>query len=173
MDTISNYPSFRTDIKQAFRKIIDEFNFEFNEIYDGCYELGNQYSLLRFTYDRGDVNCSVRKVGEPGFGHGILSIFRYLHPIYQITDDKTTIHDPYKQLQNLSAIIEKHFIKTLVGDFSWIEGYLRYQEKESKMIGFIWEKIDSENPIYKKFKAGDLSWQKDLEDYLKSNHISL
>lgn len=156
MDSVTNYFNFGRDIKNAFGLLINAFDFNFYEVYEGCYELKNQRCVLRFTFDRGDISCNIKQFqSKDPYGYGIYPILRYL-----FKDDKFLskgkIYDSQLQLIEYADIIDSKLKSLLKGDFSWLDGYLASNEKLNKMIAFIWNNIDKSAPIYIKFKAGDM-----------------
>jgi hypothetical protein len=171
-DTTMNYSGFDRDIKDAFNEIIIEFRFTFYRIWNGCYELRNSYCILRFNFDRGDVSCSIRPVSSEVFGEGIIPIVRYLFPNdYSI--DAHKIYDPRDQLFEYAIIIREKLANVIQGDFSWLEEFLKNEDRIRKMTGYIWDKLEKNDPIYIKFTKGDQTWQSDLEAYLLQNNIQL
>ncbi len=173
MDTTMNYPGFDRDIKDAFAPLVKEYAFIFFKVYDGCYELKNPHCILRFTYDRGDVSCNIRQVlSVDPYGDGVFPILRYLSPKDE-TFGKEKLYDPRLILFEYAEILRTKLKNVIQGDFSWLGGFLKQKERTSKLIGFIWDTADKNSPIYIKFKNGDMSWQKDLEEYLLKNNITL
>ncbi|HMH33196.1 MAG TPA: hypothetical protein VK543_09220 [Puia sp.] len=173
MDTTINYSGFDRDINEAFAPIIQEFSFGFNKIYEGCYELGNSKCILRFTFDRGDVACNIRKVGSPELTEeGVFPILSYLFPEFNDSDDEK-IYDARLQLFKYAEIIASKLKNVIQGDFSWLKGYIEEKNKFEKLIHFVWNDLDKNSSIYKKFAAGDVAWIKDLKEFLQKNDINL
>lgn len=172
MDLVMTYPNFNVDIVDSFKNIIGKWKFVFVFVYEGCYELKNGICILRFTYDRGDVSCTIRKNGEEGFGYSVSSVFRYLNPNSNIPIVKE-VEEPRAQLMAIADVVENYFASILEGDFSWLSGYLESQVKLNKMISYVWRNVDSKTELYNKFRSGDESWIKDLENFLIDNNISL
>jgi hypothetical protein len=173
MDIIANYPEFSNDIKEAFFLLIKEYDLIFFEVYEGCYELQNPNFSLRFPYDRGYVNCNIKAPQlENQFGYSIYSVLAYLFPETTLNQGNT-LNEPRHQLFEYANTIGNKLKSAFKGNFSWMSGYLKEQENESKMIEFLWEELEASNPIFIKFKAGDVSWKKDLEGYLSKKGIVL
>lgn len=175
MDVITNYPEFARDIKASFEELTSDYNFVLFEVYDGCYELRNLKCILRFTYDRGDISCNIKNPFSKynQFGYAVYSVFRYIFPNENPKIENESDYDPRLQLFNYSKIIKKYLIKIVNGDFSWVEGYLVEQKRFGNKIKFIREQLEHNNPIKEKFLNGDISWQKDLDNYLEKHGIKL
>ena len=171
MDRLTNYIGFEDDIKNAFYEIILKYNFVFSKINNGNYLLSNGKCQLNFTYDRGEVVCNIKHPMNENkiTGYNVFSVFNYLFP----NDEKNIMKSPYEQLIEYADILGGKINNILIGDFSWESGYLKEQETLNKLIKFIWNEIDCNDPIYIKFKTGDLSWVSDLNNYLKQRSIVL
>jgi hypothetical protein len=106
------------------------------------------------------------------YGDGVFPILKYLSPKDE-TFYKEKLYDPRLILLEYAEILRTKLKNVIQGDFSWLSGFLKEEERTNKMIGFIWNQADKNSSIYIKFKNGDISWQKDLEEYLLKNNITL
>ena len=178
MDALTNYTNFKNDIKSAFKNLIDKYQLDLIEVYPGCYELINLNCALRFTYDRGDINCNIRPVSvfknetESEYGYGINSVASYLlRSKNDLLSSKELVYDARLQLARYAEIVEKYLTQVLEGDFSWLNGYIEKKRKLNIKIKYVLEQLEHKNLIYKKLMDGDDTWENDLDNYLKKKDI--
>jgi hypothetical protein len=168
MPETDNYEGFDIDIKTCFSDIIERYNFHFNEKARGIYNLKNNKCILTFDFDKGSINCfaSDPMAMQESFHVGV--IWSALCPNKEVPVHLDADQSLKSQMEFYAAVLnELNFI--LLGDFSWKERYKSYVEEESRKIEIV-QKLDTSNPIYQKFVNGDLSWQKDLEEYITKNN---
>lgn len=175
MDVLTNYPEFARDIKASLEGLINDYGFVLFEVYDGCYELRNLKCTFRLTYDRGDISCNIKYPfsKDNQYGYGVCSVFKYLFPNDNSEIENEPVCDPRLQLSKYSKIIKKYLMTIVNGDFSWVDGYLIEQKHFENRIKFIREQLEYNHPIKQKFLNGDISWQKDLDNYLKEHGMKL
>jgi hypothetical protein len=197
MDVLYNYPEFVNDIKEAFEDLIIEFDLNFEQIYEGRYILKGKYTVLVFNYDRGDIFCEIRPlVDEPiikrtkifglfetkstthketynTIGCSIYGVFRYIYPSDSFLEGKERIYNPKLQLVESAKLISAKLRHIMGGDFSWLPGYLEKTDHTDKLLKYVLSNLNYEHPIKKKFWSGDITWERDVEDHLKENQITL
>ncbi len=175
MNALTNYPNFKNDIQEIFGELMSKNGLHFETIHDGCYLLCNSKIVLKFTYDRGEVSCNIKHPEDRNevAGYNVYSICRYLYPKSKLHENDKEWISPQEQLVIYLDILSSSLEFILVGDFSWEKGYLEDQQNLNKFIKFVWQNIDPNSLIYKKFAQGDLSWIDDLRQYLQDNNISL
>jgi hypothetical protein len=171
MNLLKNYPEFRNDIIVAFSKIMSDYAFKLKEINDGEFELNNQRSVIFFSFDRGNVSCFIRPAeDEERKKYLLLGVYRFL-----FKKDLSIEYslDPKTQLIYLANIISEYFGPIITGDFSWIGQYEEEQLNNRRLIRFIQDEIDKENPIYLKYLDNDPNWFVELKSYIEDNNITL
>lgn len=173
MDLLTNYPAFKRDIEDGFKDLITEFDLKLVELTEGSYLLKGIKCNIRFNYDRGDISCDFKQVSEyqNSPGYGVWAVYKFLFPLKEAAGKSERIYDARLQLVEYSGIV-RNLKNVLSGDFSWLKGFVKEREKENKVLNFVLH-LDYNNPIKKKFWAGDLSWQQDVEKYLTENNIIL
>ena len=173
MDLLTNYPAFKKDILDSFESLIQEFDFKLLELHEGCYLLKGTHCNLRFTYDRGDINCDFKHANEyqDSPGYSVEAVYKFLFPLKEATGKSGRIYDAKLQLMGLSHTIE-HLKNVLNGDFSWLNDFVNRRDRENRVFQFVLS-LGYNNPIQQKLWAGDLSWQQDIQKYLDENNIIL
>jgi len=174
MDLLITYPNFKRDIEYAFHDLIEEFHLKLLELGEGSYLLKGTTCNIRFGYDRGDTVCQFKQVTESysSPGYSVLAVFKSLCPTKEASNKHERIYDARLQLLEYANMV-RNLKSVLNGDFSWLKEFIEKQEREDKLSLFVVSKLDMNNPISKKFWSGDMSWQQDLESYLRENNLSL
>ncbi len=164
----NTYEGFDNDIKTCFADIIRTYNFHFYEKKEGVYYLKNNNCILTFDFDGEDISCFALNPAIPEETFHVGIIWSALRPDKEIPVQLDPNLSLKSQLEFYAAVLnELNFI--LQGDFSWKEQYKRYVDEESRKIALV-QQLDTNHPIYQKFVNGDLSWQKDLDDYITKNN---
>lgn len=173
MDLIINYPTFRQDIKDNFKDLIQEFDLKIIELHEGCYLLKGIKCNIRFTYDRGDISCHFKQVSDyqDSPGYNVWAVFKHLYPSKEVSDNTKESYDAKLQLLEYSNIV-KDLKSVLNGNFWWLGDFLQKEKRANKLLNYVLS-LDSENFISKKFWSGDISWQQDIEKYVNQNNINL
>jgi hypothetical protein len=174
MDIVTNYRAFRQDIESSFKDLIQEFDLELIEPYEGYYLLLGAKCNIRITYDRGDISCQFKQISEPKDtpGYSIWAVYKFLCPLKEAADKSERTYNAKLQLVENSNMV-KNLKNVLNGDFSWLKDFIKKQERENKISSFVISNLNMDNPISKKFWSGDVSWQQDIEKYLHENNINL
>jgi hypothetical protein len=171
MDLIRNYPEFEQDITDAFKDVISKFKFKLTEIDKGLWELNNGKITIMFSFDRGDIFCFIRKLDDiRNRTYLLMSVYRFL---YKNDTLDISWKEAKVQLKNLAIIADTKLNEVLLGDFSWVDSFEKEQNKLSKKIQYVSNKMDKNHPIYIKFEDDDSSWFDDLEKYITENNIEL
>ena len=174
MNSLINYSEFEIDIKNAFKKIIDDFNLILLELQEGRFLLKGLKCNLRFTYDRGDVFCGFLQPEETNLdrsSYNVWTIYRFLYP--DDIDNSERVYDPKDQLIEIAALIDKKLRNILFGDFSWLSEFLIKEAYEKKLTKFVLNKLDYNDSITRKFWKGDFTWKQDVEKLIVEKGITL
>ena len=110
----------------------------------------------------------VKEIGEPI--HVILS---YVNPSADSNLKTDAVYDFKLQLQSYASVLTTYLENLLRGDFNWEEGYCFAKTRIEKRIRFIREHFETEHPIKQRFLNGDISWEAELEMYLKEARIQI
>lgn len=124
MNGIRSIDGFEKMILEAFSNLIKEFELSYlsksNELGDELFLVGESCEL-RFTYDRGDFNCSfINPKNRQQFSSNL--VYEILFP-----NDKRfyfSINDPInEQIKTYATMIESKLKNVLKGDFEWDNVY--------------------------------------------------
>lgn len=176
------YKDFEPIIIEVFSSLIKSFELEVisksNDKFDEL-EFSNGKCIIRFVYDMGSVGSvfinPIEKSNAmprldalpPDFPvYHIYSVHEFLYP-----NDKNKYGsgewDFNKQIYWAEKLISERFVNVLNGDFSWTHAYKQKDYRLSQKIEYMAKYFDFENPIQKKFYNGDISWEKDFDEYKK------
>jgi hypothetical protein len=169
MDFISSYQEFETDIKNAFKNVIDKYQFTLSKRSEGVFELINGKCSIVLSFDRGDIFCFLSDPkGNKSDSFQLWSVYRYLYK-NEIPDTKW--YNPSIQLKNLALIADEKLSHILQGDFLWIDGYKNEKDELKKLIRFVSNEMDRNSDIYLKYRNDDPTWLDDIKGYIQNNNI--
>ncbi|MDF2432688.1 MAG: hypothetical protein JWP44_2319 [Mucilaginibacter sp.] len=176
MDLLTNYSGFKEDIETAFKDLINEFDLTLTEPYVGSFLLKGPKCDITLYYDRGVISCAFKQITDKELdpAYEVWPVYRYLYHIEQLgkRDDSADWGSPKQQLVESSNIIQTKLKNILIGDFSWLDGYLKKEKREGQLTLFVFD-LDQNHPFKIKFWKGDPSWRADVEKYLLDNNIVL
>ena len=69
-----------------------------------------------------------------------------------------------------NEVLKSELYRVILGDFSWVSIYEKYQSDSKKIITTLGRDFKISNPhsIYQKFLRGDNSWEIDLRNYIST-----
>jgi hypothetical protein len=168
------YKDFFNDVNESFKSIIDDYSPEisyFNDDDFGKYAVEMNFKNCKLLLDLDRMNLQAKFINpKTNEQYHVMKVFEVLDSNVRSYSDTETPDDKKEKikltLQNLAIIIDRHLQHILKGDFSWKAIYSIKEEGEASILKKLWS-LDVDDPIYKKFQAGDMSWMDDVKNRMK------
>lgn len=171
---------FNEAVLSSFQDVINEFKFNVKtETNSSGVELLNEKCIIKFVYDSGFLVTSLidpkekankekikRLDGLPnGYPkYSLFSVWKFLYP----NDNKNFRYadtDLLGQIKADKQLLEERLRNVLNGDFTWTAAYKQNDTRISKKVEYMTNHWSYDNPVRIKFREGDLSWEKDFDEY--------
>lgn len=155
-------------IKPIVEKIFSEYfrtnGFREDDELDWRLTYKNGNCKLRFSFSNPDINLVVTSPEDGGVEYDLKGIYLVFHNRGIELSDRYAkgIKDRLaKQLRGFLRFLDQELPNLPIGDFSWAHSYSEYMIRQKKVHEKLWS-LEPDDPIYKKFSRGDLSWEDDI-----------
>jgi len=164
-----SYEKFPQEVLDTFSDLIEKHQLAIEVEEDYLVELSNESVVLKFVFDRGDFFAKIRKNGDD-VSFALWEVIHYLN--LQVWNKEKSKDYPNGLLCLYSRVLGNELNTVFWGDFPWYEGLKAQKEYEKCLIRAV-RKLDTQHPIYQKFRKLDKTWKTDMEAYVKEYDIQL